>query len=696
KAEDRVRALDLMQLFGPQPSTPLLLDLVQETEPAVRARAVSLLGIHRQSDQPTDIASDVRDRLIELLHDPEPRIRRLVCEAILRGGFDVPPDPLIPLLDDEDRFVRFAARRALEHLPPESWRDPVMNTPRTRLFLTGAVGLLIVAPDEAMAVQILQRCIRMIRGDVHDPRYPQGFLSDSDYSDLLRVAQLALIRGNIGPPPHPGIGRPLTESEQTAMELAREMLLEYPTTDAPLNRELVRLLVYLQVPEAAPLFAKQLALSELPFEEKLHIAAYASRLTTGWDPVSKLAMIEFLDTARSQQGGHSLAAYVEQFSRQFLKTLTTDEQLQILAAAADWPQTALSMLAGLPVDPGSAMLARLRELDAELTKLSGDPIDRLRVGIVAVLSRSGDEASLAYLRSVYQNDPNRRATVAMGLTLHPNDANWPILVDSLKIVEGPVASEILATLLKVDRSPQDAGTYRRLILLGLRSHEPIARGVVKLLEHWTGQIFAKDSTSIQDELALWQQWYASQFPEAPPATLPTAASNAKWSYAELFAFLQTDIGLAGDPALGSAVFQKVQCAQCHRHGNLGEAIGPDLTAVAKRLHTKEILESLVYPSHNLAQEDGIHPIAARDQDGPGPLARKELTSTLVQRQENAGERNPKKNLPERGPDNQSPMPSGLVDLLSLNEVADLFAFLRRQPELVESNASIEPGTSLQR
>src|SRR5690606_33976130 len=37
----------------------------------------------------------------------------------------------------------------------------------------------------------------------------------------------------------------------------------------------------------------------------------------------------------------------------------------------------------------------------------------------------------------------------------------------------------------------------------------------------------------------------------------------------------------GDPARGRPLFERI-CAQCHRAGDLGHAVGPDLTGVAHR------------------------------------------------------------------------------------------------------------------
>ena len=50
QAKDRLRALDLLQLFGPNPSGTLLTKLGQDTDSDVRAKAAYLMGLHKDRD----------------------------------------------------------------------------------------------------------------------------------------------------------------------------------------------------------------------------------------------------------------------------------------------------------------------------------------------------------------------------------------------------------------------------------------------------------------------------------------------------------------------------------------------------------------------------------------------------------------------------------------------------------------------
>ena len=56
---------------------------------------------------------------------------------------------------------------------------------------------------------------------------------------------------------------------------------------------------------------------------------------------------------RGIDGGHSLSGYIEYFARDFFVKLTLAERRQVLAVGEQYPTSALSILAGLPENPGA-------------------------------------------------------------------------------------------------------------------------------------------------------------------------------------------------------------------------------------------------------------------------------------------------------------------------------------------------------
>ncbi|HEX2474568.1 MAG TPA: HEAT repeat domain-containing protein [Lacipirellulaceae bacterium] len=659
----RLRAIELLTFFGPPPSPELLVRLARDADPAMRVRAARLMGAQTQPgfSQP----------LARMLGDSDAWVRRVACETIAHrlgaspSAGDVPTDALIRLLSDPDRFVSFSARRALEKTPAEAWKGKVLAAADPNTFLQGATGLLVAYPSAETARQILARCEAMMRGQVTEPGRRAGEMSDPLFLDLLRVVQLSLIRGELQP------------ADVTSM--AQQLLREYPTRDAMLNRELVRLLAYLQPSGATGAFAKQLQ-SDIPDVEKLHIAGYAARMTNGWQTEDKLALLRYYEQARGLEGGHSLSGYIENFARDFFTNLTLEERRQVLAAGESYPTSALSVLAKLPENPGADVLAEIRALDQRLEGVPGEPIARLRVGIVAVLGRSGEEQSLAYLRDVYLRNPQRRAPVAMSLTQHPDGENWPILVDSLRTVEGEAAQEVLTALTKVSRRPETSEPYRNAILLGLRMQNGGGELAAKLLQHWWPETPHRSGASLQAQLAAWQKWYAKTFPNELPAELPKEAQPNKWSYEELASYLESAEGRAGSPSRGAQAFHDAQCIKCHRFNGRGEGIGPDLTTVAHRFQRKEILESIVYPGQVVSDQYASQIIIANGKTYTGIAAKNANGDMTVLQSDGTKVQVAADDIEKVQASKASSMPEGLLNTLTLEQVADLFAFMMNAPE----------------
>jgi putative membrane-bound dehydrogenase-like protein len=666
KPAERHRALDLMTFFGPAPTFETLIELARDRDPAMRARAARLMG--------TQQSLLFAEPLTALLRDQDAWVRRIACEAIAHRQTEQPVEELVALLADPDRFVAFAARRALEGIPAEGWQEQVLSARDTRIFIQGAAGLLAVSRTGETAGRVLTRCEALVRGESQPAGQLQGRLAAAEYRDVLRVIQLALVLGKISP--------------DDVTSLTQQLVRDYPTSDPLSNRELVKLFAYLQPPEAARAMAQQLE-SNIEEVEKLQVAAYGARLRAGWQTAEKLTMLRFLEGIRGIEGGHSVNAYIEYFARDFFTNLTMIERRQVIAAGERFPTSALSVLAKLPTNPGPEMLADIRALDGRLGGLEGEAIARLRVGTTAVLGTSGEPGSMAYLREVYHSHPTRRAPIAMSLAQHPDGENWDVLVDSLRSIDGVAAPEVLTALARVDRRPESADPYRNVILQGLRMSTNGGDLAVKLLEHWAGQQAPDSRESIVQQLAAWQKWYAGTYPDALPAEPPQESTTNKWSFDELASFLESPSGRTGNVAHGERAFHDAQCSKCHRFNGKGESIGPDLTTVSQRFQRKEILESIVYPSHVVSDQYASHMVTAGGRTYTGIAVRDADGNVIVLQSDGTKAHVAAEDVEEIEPSKLSSMPDGLLNSLSLEQVADLFAFLLNAPS---ETASRGPAT----
>jgi len=645
---DRLRALELLQLFGPPPTTKLLITLSRDKSSALRAKSAYLMGLH-----PDDRA---QARLVEMLADDELSVKRAASEALVRSNQDFPPAKLTPLLASPDRYVSWAAGRALQQMPTAKWAEQVLEHPEPRAFITGSVALLGTDKVERSTVDaVLARSSQLLK----------DYLNDGDFLDLLRVMQVALMKGRVEPD---GI-----------LELRAQLSEEYPSRDLRMNRELVRLLVYLQEPTFAPRLVEQLS-SDQPNVEKMQLLTHARFLKAGWTIPLKLEVLKAYEEARTLQGGHSFAGYIENVSRDFFATFNEKERQLVLADGVKWPTSALSVLAKLPEHPSEATLVQIVKLDRQVKKLDTEAAKRLRIGICAVLGASKNEKAMAYLRELFESEPDRRVTIAMGLAQLPEGENWPLLVRSLAIVEGAAAQEVLIRLTQVEEKPEEPEAFRQVILRGLMLRDNGSRRAVELLEKWTGQQLSQPDEPWDKALAAWQAWFVESYPDSPEPNLPIENEQNHWTFQELLSFLSGPQASQSVASRGAALFEKAQCIKCHRYGERGDTVGPDLTNISKRFQKKEILESILFPSHVISDQYATQTIVTKDgksylgmvaPSGDGSLVVLQPSGEKVVIEETAVE--------EATRNKVSSMPEGLLNTLTLEEIADLFAYLANAP-----------------
>jgi len=509
--------------------------------------------------------------------------------------------------------------------------------------------LVIARPDRETALEVLQ-ALTDAMGD---------FVSDRDFVDMIRVMQVALHRANLTSDDVPGLKAQLKE--------------EFPAGDSHINRELIRLLVYLQESSVIDRYLDYLK-SDAPEIDRAHVGLHLRYLKEGWTPDQRLALLEFYETAQQMKAGNAFTRYVINVTRDFADGLSEEESRLVLAQGALWPNAALGALYKLPKDLDEELIETLTGLDRQLD-VSQESAQRLKVGILAVLSRSGDEQSLTYLRQVWEEEPERRQAVAMGLSLHPDDTNWPYLVRSLPVLETNGAALVLQQLAGVEQAPDEPDPYRQVILLGFKLKEKGADQAIKLLEHWTGEKLATDGDWKQ-KLKAWQEWYAETYPNALSAEPPTEKAESKWSFEQIVEFLIKADNVTGDAPRGAIVYAKAQCAKCHKCGSIGDSIGPDLTAVGKRFTKKEMLESVYFPSHVISDQYASKTIVTKDGRSFTGMLTTGPKGQMIILQSN-GEKTPiaSDDVDEINPSKISSMPEGLLDPLTQEEIVDLFAFL---------------------
>lgn len=640
RSEDRVRCLDLLELYGPMPATDYFAKLSRDGDPNVRKKVAYLLGVHADPN-----GGGV---LVQLLKDADPAVRRQACESLARGQFVPPPEALLPLLADADRAVSFTARLALERVPADRWQQLVLQAKDTRTFVVGGLGLVRAAPNKDVCLAVLSRGSKALQGELSDP----------DFLDLIRLFQVALELGKI--------------KGDEVPEFRTQIANEYPAGEIRMNRELIRLLAYLDDPSILPR-AVEFLKSDAGVPEKVQAALYVRYISKGWTTEQKLYVLAFYEAARKLPGGYSLKGYFNNAAKDLCAGLTAQEKLILLSHGDKQPANALSVLTAMTaIEP--ELIPVLVDLDRRLPMVQAPEARQLQTGIVAILGEARAPVGMAYLREAFEKQPERRAELSMGLAQEADGENYPLLIRALPVVDGIAAQEVLLQLSKVERKPAEAEAYRQAILLGLRLKENGSDAAVKLLAHWTGQA-APTGVAWTESLASYQKWFAEKYPTLPPAELPKSATQQRYTLDELAAYLNESWS-KGDPHRGRVVFEKAACIKCHRFGGQGETIGPDLSAVAMRFQRREILESILHPSQVISDQYSAKIVTTTDGKVILGLVAQQNDGSYVILQPNAQKATLRKDdVDTIAVSKQSAMPEGLLNNVTLQEIADLFAYL---------------------
>ncbi|MCA9193489.1 MAG: HEAT repeat domain-containing protein [Planctomycetales bacterium] len=135
----------------------------------------------------------------------------------------------------------------------------------------------------------------------------------------------------------------------------------------------------------------------------------------------------------------------------------------------------------------------------------------------------------------------------------------------------------------------------------------------------------------------------------------------------------------GNAARGLQVFRsaKATCSACHRMGYLGNNIGPDLTRIGSSRTREALLEAMVFPSARL--EQSYQPWKILTADGNvynGLIKRADESEVELQLSADKSIRISRHNIEREEPSSVSIMPTGIAELLTPQEIADVLECLQ--------------------
>ncbi len=142
---------------------------------------------------------------------------------------------------------------------------------------------------------------------------------------------------------------------------------------------------------------------------------------------------------------------------------------------------------------------------------------------------------------------------------------------------------------------------------------------------------------------------------------------------------QQILSLTGDPERGQQVFfttAGVACKTCHRIGQEGKEVGPDLTAIGKKLDRAQLLESILQPSKRVDPKYVSYLAeTTAGQVLTGLLVSKTKEEVVLKDAQQKSIRLPTNQIEQLVPQRQSLMPELLLRDLTAQQVADLVEFL---------------------
>jgi putative heme-binding domain-containing protein len=165
---------------------------------------------------------------------------------------------------------------------------------------------------------------------------------------------------------------------------------------------------------------------------------------------------------------------------------------------------------------------------------------------------------------------------------------------------------------------------------------------------------------------------------APPTAAAAPAAGAGPAVSDLVyeALVDRLNGVTGDVALGRSLFTRQACAACHTIALSEPAKGPYLGGVFTRYSRAEVVESIMRPAAKVAQGFASAWFTTTDNRQLAGFVVREGADDVVVRDITGTETTLRKTqIASRGVSEGSIMPAGLVDRLTLQELASLLAFL---------------------
>jgi len=138
------------------------------------------------------------------------------------------------------------------------------------------------------------------------------------------------------------------------------------------------------------------------------------------------------------------------------------------------------------------------------------------------------------------------------------------------------------------------------------------------------------------------------------------------------------LALKGDADRGEKLFwsQAVTCGSCHKIGERGKPVGPDLSTIGKQRPREDLLESILEPSRRIEPKYASYVVHTADgRVITGVLVKRDTKEVVLRDAQNQEITIAAKNVEELQPSRTSLMSDGQLAGLTAQEAADLLEYL---------------------
>ncbi len=269
---------------------------------------------------------DVKPAVAELSEGQKARRKLEALHGVAKAGAVA---EAWPYLKDKDRHVRYAARIAIEAQPLQEWKDKTLNEKDPIILTHAAIGL--ARRGDAALKKPLVNALTKVN---------LSLLTESQKLDLMRAIELVFAR----------MGAPDAEEKTAVANLLNPI---YPAATNDLNKELSKLLVYVDAPNAVdktmallasakddmsgqktlsessdlilrnPQYGMDIAgmLSKMPPLTQTWYANVLSQAKNGWTTESRNKYFQWYYTAFGYKGGVCYVGFIDKARKNALENV---------------------------------------------------------------------------------------------------------------------------------------------------------------------------------------------------------------------------------------------------------------------------------------------------------------------------------------------------------------------------------------